>query len=166
MHARNPDFQRRPLRVRHQPVTDMDSSMKRLPLPVHLQGLFFDWLWDTTMVWSLPTPVSQLPFENLAWHLGLTVWSTVRGEPRFDLAPATVLAAPSAHARHWAKIQNADLSYPLELFDHGGRWVILDGYHRLCRHYLSQTQQVPVRFHPAGCRTAVEVLRRGCSDRL
>jgi hypothetical protein len=130
--------------------------MERVPLPVHLQGVFFDWRWETTKAWCLPTPVSSLPFEDLAWHLDLTVWSTVKGEPRFDLAPSRVLATPGSHARHWAKIQQVDASYALELFQNVGRWVILDGYHRLCRHYLSRTRQVPVRLHPAAFRELVE----------
>ena len=125
-----------------------EPAMERLELPSHLRGVFFHWLWETTRVWSLPTPTSQLPMHALTWHLDLTVWTTVRGEPRFDLAPATVLADPVGHARHWGKIQEADLSYPLELFRNGERWVILDGYHRLARHALQGTDHVPVRLHP------------------
>ena len=132
--------------------------MKRIDLPRHLRGVFFDWVWEPPRVWSLPTPTSYLPFEDLAWHLGLTVWTTVRGEPRFDFAPAMVLAAPGSHTRHWKKIQEADVRYPLELFQNSGRWVILDGYHRLCRHQLSGSEKVPVRFHPDACR---DLLRPG-----
>jgi hypothetical protein len=131
------------------------ATLDRLSLPIHLQGLFFDWLWETERVWSLPTPVSHLPVEDLAWQLDLTVWTTVRGQPLFDLAPAQVLAAPAAHPRHWAKIQSVDLSYPLELFQNGRRWVILDGYNRLCRHHLSRSEQVPVRLHPDSCRELI-----------
>jgi hypothetical protein len=122
--------------------------MERTELPAHLQGVFFDWLWETTKIWSLPTPTSHLPFEDLAWHLDLTVWTTVRGESRFDLAPATVLSKPGHHPRHWAKIRRAELSYPLELFRSRNRWVIIDGYHRLCGHWLQGNSQIPVRLHP------------------
>lgn len=122
--------------------------MQRLELPAHLRGVFFDGVWETAKVWSLPTPASVLPLEDLAWHLNLTVWSTVRGESRFDLSPATVLRSPARHARHWTKVNAVDLSFPLELFRQGQRWVILDGYHRLSRHYLQRTREVPVRLHP------------------
>src|SRR5262245_37490596 len=122
--------------------------MDRLELPPNLRGVFFDWLWETPKVWSLSTPATHLPFRDLNWHLDLTVWTTVRGEPRFDLAPATVLADPARYVRHWRKIQEADLSYPLELFRNGDRWVILDGCHRLARHSLQRTPRVPVRLHP------------------
>jgi hypothetical protein len=117
--------------------------------------VFFDWLWVTTKVWSLPTPTTHLPFSDLSWHLDLTVWTTVKGEPRFDLAPATVLADPTRHPRHWMKIQEADLRYPLELFRNGERWVILDGYHRLAGHSVRDSDRVPVRLHPDGYRDLI-----------
>jgi hypothetical protein len=139
--------------------------IERLELPSHLRGVFFDWLWETSKVWSLPTPTSYLSLQDLTWHLDLTVWTTVKGKPRFDLAPATVLAAPELHTRHWGKIQEADLSYPLELFRNGHRWVILDGYHRLARHYLQRNHQIPVRLHPDECADVIRgrpLLDRRC----
>jgi hypothetical protein len=129
--------------------------VERIDLPPQLRGVFFDWRWETPKVWALPTGTSTAPLDDLAWHLDLTVWTTVRGEPRFDLAPATVLAAPGRHGRHWATIQDVDLRHPLELFRNGDRWVILDGYHRLCRHWLQRSSRVPVRLHPDACRDLI-----------
>ena len=141
--------------------------MDSVPLPAQLRGVFFDWRWETAKVWALPTPVSRLPLGALAWQLELTVWTTVPGKPRFDLSPATVLAHPDQHARHWRKIQGVDLVHPLELFRNGDRWVILDGYHRLARHWLAQTREIAVRLHPARCRDLIFTGRAGAtgSDR-
>lgn len=129
--------------------------MKRIALPSHLQGVFFDTVWETSKVWALATPVSVLPLEHLAWHLRLTVWSTVPGRPLSDLSPCTVLSSPDEYARHWTKVFKADLNHPLELFANRGRWVIIDGYHRLAMHWLRSTVAVPVRFHPAALWSAV-----------
>lgn len=104
--------------------------MGRLALPQSLQGIFFDQIWDKSKVWALPTLPSTLPLQQLSWHLDLTVWTTVPGEPHFDLSPRTVLARPDEFPRDWAKIVTAETIYPLELFRNGGRWVLLDGYHR------------------------------------
>lgn len=132
------------------------SPDRPVRLPDRLSGVFFDWRWDTARVWALPTPTTYLSMAALRWQLQLTVWTTVKGEARFDLAPATVLAAPASHARHYAKIESADLSFALELFQNGGRWVILDGYHRLCGHQLRRSALVPVRLHPEACRPLVQ----------
>jgi hypothetical protein len=121
---------------------------KRVVLPAPLQGIFFDFLWDTTKVWLLPTEPTVAPFDELAWLLELPVWTTVPGEPRFDLAPLTVLEQPERYPLRWRRIMSVDLTYPLELFRNDeGRWVILDGYHRLARHHSERSRQIPVRLH-------------------
>ena len=123
--------------------------MERLALPSHLQGVFFDTVWETSKLSALPTPASTVTLDELEWQLDLTVWSTVPGQPRFDLSPHVVLASPDAFARQWARIFDADLVHPLELFANCGRWVIVDGYHRLAKHWLRSSRTVPVRLHPA-----------------
>lgn len=125
--------------------------MGRLALPEGLQGIFFDQIWDKRKAWALPTMPSTLPLEQLTWHLDLTIWTTVPGEPRFDLAPRAILARPDAFPRDWQKIVTVETAYPLEMFRRGERWVLLDGYHRLARHFLESTRDVPVRLHPDEC---------------
>jgi hypothetical protein len=138
-------------------------------LPLHLDGVFFNDVWETARVWSLPTEASVVPFEDLEWHLDLKVWSTVRPEPRWDLSPRTVLLRPDLHPRHWQRILRADLSFPLEMFQQRERWVVLDGYHRLARHCLEQSSQVAVRRHPRHCWPLISEVPtasfRGSADR-
>jgi hypothetical protein len=126
--------------------------MERLKLPETLQGVFFDFLWDTRKVWLLPTEPAVVAFDDLAWLLDLTVWTTVPGEARFDLAPRAVLENPGRFPNRWRRILEADLMYPLEMFrSRQGRWVILDGYHRLARHQVERARNIPVRMHPDDC---------------
>ena len=127
----------------------------RVELPESLQGIFFDFLWETSKAWALPTETTVMSLDALSWHLRLSVWSTVRGQPRFDLAPATVLRTPDAFPEHWRKILAADLSYPLEMFRNGQRWVVLDGYHRLARHHVEGIDVVRVRLHPDEHKDAI-----------
>jgi hypothetical protein len=122
--------------------------MMTIALPPRLRGVFFDRHWDTQKLWQLPTAVSLVATAELEWHLDLTVWSTVKGEPRFDLSPRLVMQRPQAFRRHWMKIVTADLAYPIELFPNHRRWVIVDGYHRLARHVLERRLAIDVRLHP------------------
>jgi hypothetical protein len=62
-----------------------------IELPEQLRGVFFNFIWDTRKSWVLPTETVCRPFDQLAWHLDLPVWTTIQGQPRFDLAPRTVL---------------------------------------------------------------------------
>jgi hypothetical protein len=133
----------------------MGVTDTRIELPYHLHGVFFDRLWETSKVWRLPTEAQALPLENLRWQLDLRVWTTVPGETRWDLSPRMVLRRPHLHARHWKKILSADLTFPLEMFRQDGRWVVLDGYHRLARHDLEEREMVLVRLHPDDCWPAI-----------
>ncbi len=125
------------------------TIMENVSLPPHLQDVFFDTRWETTKVWALRTPVTTMSLEELAWLLELSVWSSVAGEARFDLTPRAVLSETTNYSRHWNRICDVSLEYPLDLFLKGGRWVIVDGYHRLAKHWLQSTGAVPVRLHPA-----------------
>jgi hypothetical protein len=121
-------------------------------IPPALYRVFFHdeggtWLrWHTDKLWALPTPVSTVNLADLRWHLELPVW---RSTPttRFDLSPKQVLEAPSEHPAHWQRVLAADLSYPLDLFESYGRWVIMDGYHRLARLAVEDSPTARVRYH-------------------
>jgi hypothetical protein len=123
----------------------------KVDLPKRLQGIFFDDFWETSRVWLLDTHSERVAFGELEWHLDLTVWTTVPGVPRWDLSPRMVLDNPDLYPWNLNKISNADLSFPLEMFRHRERWVILDGYHRLARHHLEGSESVLVRRHPKTC---------------
>jgi hypothetical protein len=110
-----------------------------------LHGIFFSHRWENSRIWALPTPVTVVPMEDLVWHLELPVWTTVPGEPRFDLAPLAVLDDPEAYPKRWDGIQSVDLSFPLEMFQNGGQWVIVDGYHRLAWLSVEGATEVGVR---------------------
>jgi hypothetical protein len=130
----------------------------KVDLPKRLRGIFFDDVWETSRVWQLDTPAESIGFDELKWHLDLTVWTTIPGEPRWDLSPRMVLNNPDRFPWHRDKISTVDLSFPLEMFSRGERWVILDGYHRLARHHLERSSHVRVRRHPTACWGAIRVL--------
>ena len=130
--------------------------IEQMHLPEPLRGVFFNFLWDARKAWSLPTESSIVARDQLAWLLDLPVWTTVPGEARFDLKPRTVLERPEEFPVRWRRILATNLMYPLEMFRNDqGLWVILDGYHRLARHQLEGTRDIPVRLHPDDCKARI-----------
>jgi hypothetical protein len=117
-------------------------------LPEALHGIFFPFRWDKLALWALPTTVSVVALAELDWHLDLPVWSTQPPQPLFNLRPREVLACPNHHLDHWDRILAADTIYPLDLFHYNGRWVIMDGYHRLAKHAAFDMKWVNIRKHP------------------
>lgn len=119
-------------------------------LPAALEGVFPACFWDQSKLWRLSTPTSSMAMKELWWHLDLPVWPSDPPHRIFDLAPVTALSHPESHPKHWRRIQGADLTRPLELVRYGGRWVMIDGYHRLARMRLDKHTGAAVRLHPQG----------------
>jgi len=132
-------------------MSSRQAIVREVPAP--LMGIFFHddrgkWLrWDTRKIWALPTTVTSLPAELLWWHLELPIWASAPPTRRFDLSPSEVLAKPESYPRHRDRIRAANAGFALELFENFGRWVIIDGYHRLAKHRLFGAQEIGVRLH-------------------
>lgn len=114
-------------------------------MPPSIAEVYLDFDWDRTQVWALELPTTSMPIRELEWHLDLPFWSTVRGEPRFDLCPRAVLDDPCTSPRHAERIARCDLGYPLDVMIHRGRPCIMDGMHRLARWTQLGATEAPVR---------------------
>jgi hypothetical protein len=75
--------------------------------------------------------VEEVPVDSLTWLLDLPIWGW-RGEP-FQVTPNQVRGDPKTYAVHLARVMWSDLGDPIHLAERNGRWVVLDGYHRLLK---------------------------------
>jgi hypothetical protein len=82
-------------------------------------------------LWRLNLPTEELPVETFDWLLDLPVWRW-QGR-RFQVSLQDVLKEPAQYRSHHEKAEGTDTSYPIHVTHHRGRWVILDGYHRLLK---------------------------------
>lgn len=106
-------------------------------------------------MWALEIPVTEIDIAELQWHFDEPLWSSRPPEPLFDLTPREVLAEPSAYPHHTRRIRTAALEFPLDLFPYGGRWVVLDGLHRLARLVSDGAPCARVRRLPPESREAI-----------
>jgi hypothetical protein len=125
--------------------------------PDPLRGIWPDFDWENERVWAVEAPTGEMAVSDLAWLLDLPLWSTRPPEPLFDLRPRAVLEDQAQHAGHAQRIATADLQYPLDLFEVNGRWVVLDGVHRLARLTQDGARRAAVRCLPA---SALPLIRR------
>lgn len=87
--------------------------------------------WDAKALWALDLPVEPLAIAELVWQLDAPVWSD--GEADYTVTPLAVLADPERHATLHARMNAADISYPIEVTFLKDRWLVLDGIHRLLK---------------------------------
>jgi len=82
--------------------------------------------------------------QDLIWHFDIPFWE-LEDIDDYNLKPWEVTKNPDKHSTHWEKIQEADLKYPIDIMENKGRWLILDGLHRLVKAYILKMKTVKVR---------------------
>ena len=115
--------------------------------PQIIQEVSFDFDWDLNKVWGLDEPTIEMPISELVWHLDIPFWES-EGTDDWNLTPREVIDHPHEQPSHWKKIQEADTSYPIDIMENKGRWVLLDGLHRLSKLYMAGEKNVRVRKIP------------------
>jgi hypothetical protein len=119
-------------------------------VPPALRRHILPFNWDVRRVWRLPTSAQSVAREELDYLLELPLWSSVpQGGMLFDISPRQVLADPQVTLHQYQRIQEADLAFPIDMLDFEGvRWI-LDGVHRLAKHFLLDHASVDLRLHPS-----------------
>jgi len=129
-------------------------------LPEIIQQVGFDFHWDAHKVWAIEAPVEDMRLDELAWHFDVPfLWKRPNGY--YDVLPRDVLDRPDQHALEYARTMQADTSYPIDIMRHNGRWVILDGLHRLMKLSAEGATIVKVRKIPVA---AIPLIAKDAAD--
>lgn len=102
--------------------------------------------WDVEALWALDLPARPFPIDRLLWHLDVPVWA-LDGQ-KYALTPRQVLRSPFRYAREYQRVRAASLVFPIEITRLKGRWLILDGVHRLTRAHEDGLEEIMVRKVP------------------
>lgn len=119
--------------------------MKR-ELPQIIRDVGFDFSWDERKVWLLDVPVEEIPITELTWHFDIPFWSKPNGF--YDLKAQDVMDYPDDNRVEYDRTMKADISHPIDIMFWRGRWLILDGLHRLAKLSIQGTKTVKVRKIP------------------
>lgn len=106
----------------------------------------FDFDWDEKDVWKLNYPVEQIEIEALEWHLNIPFWNW--NDRCYNLIPNQVISDKDKYKEHYDRIMNSDIKYPIDIMENKGRYVILDGLHRLVKYKILGYKKVNVRIIP------------------
>ena len=123
-------------------------AAKASDIPRVIQDVGFDFHWSEEKVWALDVPVEEADIAELTWHFDLPfLWE--RGV--YDLLPRDVLDDPAAHRGEYERTLRADLVHPIDVMENKGRWLILDGLHRLMKASALGMKTVKLRRIPRAC---------------
>lgn len=119
---------------------------QRKVLPGIIERVGFDFRWDNQKVWSLHYPIEEVPLTLLSWHFEVPFWNTEQGY--YDLSPNQVLLDKETFKKEYDRIMQADLTYPIDIMENKGQWLILDGLHRLVKAKSLEYDMIKVRKIP------------------
>lgn len=118
--------------------------LKKIPKIILDVGFDFDW--QEEKVWKLRYPIEEIPLKELEWHFEIPFWNTPSGF--YDLKPSDVIQFPKKFKEEYERTMKADLSHPIDIMENKGRWVILDGLHRLVKLKILGKKKIQVRKIP------------------
>lgn len=111
-------------------------------IPQIIKDVGFDFHWSEEKVWALNVPTDEIDIKELTWHFDVPfLWE----DGVYNLKPQEVIDNPEAHAKEYERTMKADLIYPIDIMENNGRWLILDGLHRLMRSSMLKMDSVKVR---------------------
>lgn len=119
---------------------------RRTEVPAIIKEIGFDFWWDNKKVWELDVPTEEMAIGELIWHFEIPFWSTSEGY--YDLKPSEVINDPEKYKTEFDRIIKVDTTHPLDIMNWRGRWLLLDGLHRLAKEAVSQKDTVKVRKIP------------------
>jgi hypothetical protein len=126
-------------------LINIDKRMKK-DIPDIIKQVGFDFEWEEEKVWKLHVPVEEMDINELTWHFDIPFhW---HGGQVYILKSKEVIDNPDKYKEEYERIMKAELKYPIDIMQNKGRWVILDGLHRLIKAYIQGSKLVRVRKIP------------------
>lgn len=114
----------------------------REDIPQIIKDVGFDFNWSEEKVWALNIPAEKMNIQELTWHFDIPfLWEN----GVYNLKPQEVIDYPEKHQKEYDRTMQADLIHPIDIMENKGRWLILDGLHRLMKASILNMKMVEVR---------------------
>lgn len=121
---------------------NMRKDWYLLPEETREHGL--DFHWDNQKVWKLDIPTEEMDIKEIKWIMEINFWW--KDDMGNTISPNEVLANLDMYPDHKDRILYADTSYPLDIMkNRHGRWLTLDGLHRLAKLIINNETKIIVR---------------------
>lgn len=116
--------------------------------PHHKEHAFDLPFWrDNEKLWALHVPVEEMDINELLWIFDVPFWEDEDGN--IIITPREVIDNMDDYPHHRDKILNADTSHAIDIMKNKkGKWLTLDGLHRLVKLYLNKDSKIKVRKIP------------------
>lgn len=95
-------------------------------------------------LWALDIPIEEIDLKLLDSNLDIP-YLEKEGTNEWNLSPRMLIENFDKEHSHRKKVENADISHPIEIYFFKGSWKILDGVHRYTKLIMQNEQKIKVR---------------------
>mgnify|MGYP000205164530 CR=1 FL=1 len=100
-----------------------------MPLPDILNTGFKT---DEPKLWAVDIPVEEILISEIEYNLDIPYLEQEKTND-WNLTPRMLIENFDKEFFHAKKVNETDLKYPIEIYYHKGKWIILDGVHRFTK---------------------------------
>ena len=102
---------------------------------------------DEPKLRKIDLPIQEIAISEIENNMDIPYWEQEGTDDR-NLTPKMCIENFEKEVRHAKKILEADLEYPIELYLHKGKRIILDGVHRYTKAVREGHTKIKVRKVP------------------
>jgi hypothetical protein len=112
-------------------------------IPKTLREAGYEIYCDAEKLAALAIPVVDFEIKDLIWNFDLPLWG--KDGESWNLTPWDVINEVSGSASQRRRVEDADLSFPILVLKKNGKWLIVDGVHRVVKVYLNRQQTISAK---------------------
>lgn len=112
---------------------------------------------DYKKLWDLDIPEEEIDISLLEYNMDFPYLEQERTDD-WNLTPRMLINNFKKEISHAKKVNEADLSYPIEIYFHNGHWIILEGVHRYTKSVKDGLKTIKVRKVP---KSLIHKVKRG-----
>lgn len=113
--------------------------MSRIPYEIDLWFRI-----NEEVLWAIDRSVEELPFHILKHNLDIPYFESI-GTDDWNLTPRMLIDNFDKEMPHATTVNNADISFPIEIYYFRDQWIILDGVHRFTKLSMNKAATIKVR---------------------
>lgn len=88
---------------------------------------------DEPKLWAVVILVEEIPIAEIEYNLDIP-YLEKEGMDDWNLTPIMLIDNFEKESLHAKAVKEANLKYPIEIYYHDNKWIILDGVHRFTKH--------------------------------
>ncbi|MBU2542929.1 hypothetical protein KJ785_05210 [Patescibacteria group bacterium] len=99
---------------------------------------------DEPKLWAVNIPIEEINISEIEYNLDIPYLEQEETD-EWNLTPRMLIENFDKEISHAKQVEKVDLKYPIEIYKHQEKWIILDGVHRFVKAVRLGNKTIKVR---------------------